>query len=62
MQIFDEDSVKEVQAEDRAYRDWEREQKNRILNMSKPEKKIAVWQRLFPLFERDDNYLAGNVF
>lgn len=50
-------------AEDNAYHTWEREQKNRILNMTNSEKKQQVWHKMFGVKqERSDDYLLGNIF
>ena len=49
-------------AEDKAYTRWEREIKNKILSMSNPEKKQAMWDTYFHRFEHSDDYLDGNIF
>lgn len=47
-QIFDEDSANLAYQEEQAQRAWEREEKNRILNMTNVQKKQSLWNRLFP--------------
>jgi len=46
--MLDEDMVNELVAEDKAYRKWEREEKNRILRMHNPDNKRKAWDKLFP--------------
>lgn len=61
--MLDQDDVNLIVQEDRQYRQWETEQKNRILRMHDPDRKIAEWKRLFGNKEEpDDSYLEGNVF
>jgi len=55
-------NAKEIKAEERAYRDWERQEKNRILNMSNVQKKQEAWRQLFPQVTHSDDYLFGNVY
>jgi hypothetical protein len=62
MQVFDEDSVKDIKAEERAYTLWEREQKNRIFAMSNVQRKQAAWNKLFPQVEHSDDYLNGLIY
>jgi hypothetical protein len=60
---MDYDAMKDQQAEDKAYRAWERQQKNHILAMSDTQKKQTVWQRVFPKMEHGDEWmLSANVF
>lgn len=59
---MDYDAMKDQQAEDQAYRAWERETKNRIIAMSDTTKKMARWQQLFPTVTHSDDWLLGNVF
>lgn len=60
---LDPDDINLIAKEDRQYRQWEQEQKNRILRMHNPDRKIAEWKRLFGTKEEpDDSYLEGNVF
>lgn len=50
-------------AEDKQYYAWEREQKNRILNIVNPIRKMEEWKRVFGTKqEPDDSYLEGNIF
>lgn len=46
----DESYVMEVQAEERGYQAWLREQKNKILAMP-AHKKQAAWNRIFPPYQ-----------
>lgn len=41
-------TIKEIQAEEKAYAQWEKEEKNRILAMSNEERKQEAWYKLFP--------------
>lgn len=60
---MDEDTLIAIQEEDKAYRTWERETKNRILAMSNHMKKQELWRKLFGVVqEPDDSYLEGAVF
>lgn len=50
-------------AEDKKYYQWEREQKNRILNIYNPTRRTEEWKRMFGIVQApDDSYLAGNIF
>jgi len=61
--MLDQDDVNLIVQEDRQYRQWETEQKNRILRMHDPDRKIAEWKRLFGTKEEsDDSYLFGEIF
>lgn len=46
--MFDIDTCNQICREEQAQRAWEREQKNRILNMTNVQKKQLLWSRLFP--------------
>lgn len=61
--MLDQDDVNKLVQEEKQYRQWEQEQKNRILRMSSPDRKIAEWKRLFGTKEEpDDSYLEGEIF
>lgn len=45
---MDYDTLKEIQAEEKAYQKWEREQKNLILSMASSKRKQEQWNKLFP--------------
>lgn len=61
--MLDPETINEIAAEERAYRQWERKEKNRILNMHNEERKSEEWHKLFPpLTEPDDSYLEGNIY
>lgn len=51
--MLDGDEVNTRNQEERAYLKWEREQKNRILNMSNVARKVKTWRALFPPPEVD---------
>lgn len=51
--MLDGDEVNTRNQEERAYFKWEREQKNRILNMSNVARKVKAWRALFPPPEVD---------
>ena len=51
------DTIMEMQAEERAYRKWEREEKNRILSLTNSQKKQTLWSKLFPPFKSDDSWM-----
>ena len=55
------DTIQEMQREERAYTEWEREQKNRILAMSNLQKKQTAWNKLFPKMERSDDWMLSAV-
>jgi hypothetical protein len=56
-------NAKEIKAEERAYRDWERQEKNRILNMSNVQKKQTAWSLLFPQVEHSEQWeLSVSIF
>lgn len=44
-------------AEERGYKKWEQEQKNRILRMTNPKRKQEEWNKLFPIMQLDNDYL-----
>lgn len=46
--MYDEDTIKEIKAEERAYEQWERETKNFILSLASVEKKRELWSKYFP--------------
>ena len=61
--MYDEDIIKEINAENYAYSRWEREQKNKILAMHDTKKKQKAWQRLFSRTEQSDEWmLSAKVF
>jgi hypothetical protein len=62
MYIKDEDDVNTIIAEHRAYKAWEREQKNKILDMTNSQRKQQLWSQLFTPTRMTDDYLAGNLF
>lgn len=63
MRVFDEDSVKDIKAEERQYELWQRDQKNRILKMANTQRKQEEWNKIFPpLSPPDDSYLEGNMY
>lgn len=62
MQVFDEDSVRDIKAEERAYQTWVKDEKNRILSMTDSRRKQEAWRNLFPQVVMSDDYLSGNVF
>ena len=49
--------IMEVQAEESAYRKWERAEKNRILAIHDIKKKQEAWNKLFPVMVLDDSWL-----
>jgi hypothetical protein len=50
-------------AEDKPYQKWLREQKNRILNIYNPQRRMEEWRRVIGIVqEPDDSYLLGNIF
>lgn len=50
-------------AEEKAYRQWEREKKNRILSIYNPKRREEEWKKHFGTKEKpDDSYLFGNIF
>lgn len=51
------DTIMEMQAEDRAYFAWVREQKNKILALTNTQKKQMLWSKLFPPFQSDDSWM-----
>ena len=55
------DTIQEMQREERAYTEWEREQKNHILAMSNPQKKQIAWNKLFSKMERDDSWMLSAI-
>lgn len=46
-QTLDEDMANTINAEDRAYTEWEHEQKNRILRMPDEKRKQVEWNKIF---------------
>ena len=59
MQVFDEDSVKDIKAEERAYQTWVRDEKNRILSMTDSRRKQEAWRLLFPQVVSSDDWLLS---
>lgn len=56
-------SINTLIAEDKAYYKWERELKNRILNIVNPQRRQDEWKKNFgTVQEPDDSYLEGNIF
>ena len=50
-------------AEDKMYQKWEREQKNRILNIFNPTRRMEEWKKYFGTKqEPDDSYLSGGIY
>ena len=50
-------------AEESAYKKWEREQKNRILNIFNTTRRMEEWNKMFgTIQEPDDSYLLGSIF
>lgn len=50
-------------AEDTQYRQWEREVKNRILNIYNPTRRMEEWKKMFgTVKEPNDDYLLGEIF
>lgn len=52
--MFDIDTCNTIVAEERSYRKWVREQKNRILNISNYDSKVQEWKKLFPKIEHSE--------
>lgn len=50
--MFDIDTLNQINKEDRAYKQWEQEERSRILSMSNEKRKQAAWRKLFPKSER----------
>lgn len=46
--MLDGDEVNIRNKEERGYNKWEREQKNRILNINNVKRKVEAWRSLFP--------------
>lgn len=46
--MFDRDTYNYIEAEERGYDKWFREQKNRILRMTNTERKQKEWNKLNP--------------
>mgnify|MGYP001004944361 CR=1 FL=1 len=55
------DTIQQLNLEERAYNEWERTEKNRILAMSNPQKKQTAWNKLFPKMERSDEWMLSAV-
>ena len=49
--MFDRDTYNLIKAEEKAYDNWEREEKNRIFRMNSTLKKQSAWNSLFPKFD-----------
>lgn len=58
MTNMDEDTLTQIQNEERVYYTWERETKNRILAMANTEKKQKLWSKYFPRVEHDDRWMV----
>ena len=59
---MDIDTLMEIKNEEKAYQEWLRGKKNRILSMVNEKRKQAEWKKYFPPVTHDDSYLSGNVF
>jgi len=46
--MFDIDTINEINAEEKAYKKWERERKNSILSMTNAQRKQEEWNELYP--------------
>jgi hypothetical protein len=58
---YEPDNLKEIKAEERAYRTWEYKVKNWILSMANGERKQRLWAKYFPpRTEPDDSYIKTN--
>ena len=53
-------SINTLIAEDNAYYQWEREQRNRILRIANEDRKQAEWNKYFRREPPDDSYLLTN--
>jgi hypothetical protein len=51
------ETIMEMQAEERVYQAWVREQKNKILSLADTKKKQSLWNTLFPKMTRDDSWM-----
>lgn len=61
--MIDSDTINKTALEERAYRQWERKEKNRILSIKDERKKQEQWERAFGIVKKpDDSYLLGNIF
>jgi hypothetical protein len=61
--MTDPDTINEVKAEERAYYQWLREMKNKVLAIHNPQRRQEVWrEKIGVRSEPDDQYLLGNVF
>lgn len=49
-----EDDCNTIVKEERAYQTWEKEQRNRILNMTNPVRKQEEWHKLYPKLALSD--------
>jgi hypothetical protein len=50
-------------AEDKQYRLWEREKKNKILNILDPQRRQEEWKKNFGTVQASsDEYLNGDIF
>lgn len=47
----------DLTAEERGYKKWEQEEKNRILKMHDYKKKQEAWKNLFPVMTLSDDWL-----
>jgi len=52
---------KETKAEESAVAKWERELKNKILNMTNVEKKQELWKQNFPVMTLSDEWMTEAV-
>lgn len=57
--MYDEAYYNRSNAEERAYKVWERERKNYILSLTNTKRKQEEWSKLFPRGEQDDSYLLN---
>lgn len=46
--MLDIDTYNDIAVEEKGYRKWEREERNRILNMTNTKRKQVAWNDLFP--------------
>ena len=61
--MINDTTLRDINREEKVYREWQREQKNKILAMSNPVKKQARWNEVFPPFEHSDDWmLEAKVF
>lgn len=60
---MDGDEINIRNYEERAYQAWVRQRKSEILSMSNPKRKQEEWNKLFPPFVSDDDWmLEAEIF